>query len=303
MAFLGEKRLGRARGGIILAVLLSIGITGITGMGISSASASEADTIGSLLNQARASAGLPPLARNGAMDAVAARWAQQMAANGAMSHNPSYSSQIPRGWSSAGENVATGFASASETHTAWMNSPGHRANILGDYTSVGVAYFVDANGVSWAVEDFGKYGAAAAAPAPAPAARAAAPAHAPAAKAAPVRRAAPAAPAAAAPAAVPAAPAAPPPPPPVITPQPTAPPSPAQKMDGTASALRMPGFSATASASAWTKYLSPKIHLADSTRPLSSDGPIPLILVVVILGLLAFIVRIFATFRKTPSSR
>ncbi len=303
MAFLGEKRLGRARGGIILAVLLSIGITSITGMGVSSASASEADTIGSLLNQARASAGLPPLARNGAMDAVAARWAQQMAANGAMSHNPSYSSQIPRGWTRAGENVATGFASASETHTAWMNSAGHRANILGDYTSVGVAYFVDANGVSWAVEDFGKYGAAAAAPAPAPApaARAAAPAHAPAAKVAPVRRAAPAAPAAAAPAPVPAAPAAPPPPPPVITPQPTAPPSVAPKPEGAISVLRKPGYSAAASA--WTKYLSPKIHLADSTRPLSSDGPIPLILVVVILGLLAFIVRIFATFRKAPSAR
>ena len=295
MAFLGEKRLGRARGGIVLAVLLSIGITGITGIGVSRAAASEADTIGSLLNQARASAGLPPLARNGAMDAVAAGWAQQMAANGAMSHNPSYSSQIPRGWSKAGENVATGFPSPSDTHTAWMNSAGHRANILGDYTDVGVAYFVDANGVSWAVEDFGKYGAPAAAAAPAPAAKAA-PAHAPAVKAAPAAlRVAPAAPAASAP--VPAAPA---PPPPVITPQPTSAPSVASWPRTMASALPDSGF--LAGSSAGTKNKSPKIHLADSTSSLPSDGPILLILTVVILGLLAFIVRIFATFRTKPIS-
>lgn len=37
----------------------------------------------------------------------------------------------------AGENLAYGFKDSSSTVTAWMNSPSHRANLLGDYQQVG----------------------------------------------------------------------------------------------------------------------------------------------------------------------
>ncbi|MES2094014.1 MAG: CAP domain-containing protein [Actinomycetota bacterium] len=178
-----------------LAVVLLV-LFGLTSVGVSAAWASEADTIAAEVNQARASAGLPGLIRNPAMDSVALRWANQMGAANLMDHNPSYATQIPSGWTRAGENVATGQPTPSAMQAAWLDSTGHRANILGDYTDIGIA-FVTVNGTTWGVQNFAKYPgrAAVAAPAPAPAAPAA-PAPAPAAPAAPAP--APAAPAAAA---------------------------------------------------------------------------------------------------------
>ncbi|WP_166874319.1 CAP domain-containing protein [Salinibacterium sp. ZJ450] len=142
------------------------------------AHAAEDGTVHSLVNQARASAGLGAVNRNSAMDQVALSWANQMAASGSMSHNPNYSGQIPGGWTRAAENVAQGQPSGAAMHDAWMNSSGHRANILGDFTDIGVA-FVSAGGTTWGVQVFGKYGSSPA-PAPAPAPKAPAPAPAPA---------------------------------------------------------------------------------------------------------------------------
>jgi hypothetical protein len=178
---------GRVQVSIAVAILVGFGLTSV---GVTSASASEADTIAALVNQARASAGLPGLIHNPSMDSVALQWANQMGAANSMAHNPDYSTQIPSGWSRAGENVAMGQPTPSEMHTAWMNSAGHRANILGDFTDIGIA-FVTVNGTTWGVEDFGKYAGHAGAPAPAPAPTAAAPvAAAPAAQApAPVAKA------------------------------------------------------------------------------------------------------------------
>lgn len=129
------------------------------------ASAAGEGTILSLVNQARAANGLGPLALNPAISAVSAAWANQMAANGAMTHNPDYAAQMPGGWSRVAENVANGYSSPEAVHEGWMNSSGHRANILGDYTDIGIA-FVSANGTTWAVENFGKYGASVPPPAP-----------------------------------------------------------------------------------------------------------------------------------------
>ena len=44
----------------------------------------------------------------------------------------------------AGENIAYGYATPEAVVTAWMNSDGHRANILnGSYTRLGVGYVAD----------------------------------------------------------------------------------------------------------------------------------------------------------------
>lgn len=143
------------------------------------AHAAEADSLHSLVNSSRAAAGLAPLTRNAAMDAVAAAWAAQLAAAGALSHNPAYSSQIPGGWVRAAENVAQGQPTAAAMHDAWMASSGHRANVLGDFTDIGIA-FLTAGGTTWGVEVFAAYpGSAPAEPAPAPAPAPAAPAPAP----------------------------------------------------------------------------------------------------------------------------
>ncbi|WP_141630043.1 CAP domain-containing protein [Salinibacterium sp. PAMC 21357] len=98
------------------------------------ATAAAADTIHGLVNQVRWDAGQSGLIRNPEMDAVALAWAKQMAAKNSMSHNPSYSSQIPSGWNKAGENVANGYRTAQAMHDAgwdrratkptfWVHSP------------------------------------------------------------------------------------------------------------------------------------------------------------------------------------
>jgi len=50
-------------------------------------------------------------------------------------------------WEAYGENVAMGQRSAAEVVSAWMKSPGHRANILNPrYTELGIGYALDAAG-------------------------------------------------------------------------------------------------------------------------------------------------------------
>lgn len=118
--------------------------------------AAEADTIHALVNDARSANGLSGLVRNPALDSVAASWASQLAASGALSHNPSVGAQIPGGWTSWGENVAQGHPTGAAMHAGWMDSPGHRANVLGDFTDLGVA-FIAAGGTTWGVEVFATY--------------------------------------------------------------------------------------------------------------------------------------------------
>lgn len=109
-------------------------------------------------NSARAANGLAPLVLDGAVTTVAQNWSATQSRERRMSHNPQYSSQIPGGWSRAAENVASGYAPA-DVVRAWMNSSGHRANILGDYTTIGIGYV---NG--YATQVFAKYPVASPAP-------------------------------------------------------------------------------------------------------------------------------------------
>ncbi|MBH0130026.1 cell wall-binding repeat-containing protein [Salinibacterium sp. NK8237] len=109
------------------------------------------------MNSARAAEGLGPLKLNSSLSKVSLTWAQQMASNGVMAHNPSYSSQIPSGWSRSGENVARGWTTPTAVHNAWMDSAGHRANIMGDYTDIGISFITVGNS-TWAVQNFAKYG-------------------------------------------------------------------------------------------------------------------------------------------------
>lgn len=174
---------GRARRWVAGAVAGLIVAAGAVFGVAAPASAYDEPAILSHANQSRAEAGLGPLRMNSSMNSVALAWAKQMDAANSMSHNPSYSSQIPGGWSKAGENVAHGYASGAAVHAGWMSSPGHKANILGDFTDIGIAHISGANG-TWSVQVFAKYGATVAppappAPAPAPAPAAPAPAPAP----------------------------------------------------------------------------------------------------------------------------
>lgn len=107
-------------------------------------------------NEVRAEAGTTPLVRNSALDQVAADWAYQQWKNRAMSHNPNYSTQIPAGWAHAGENVASGYTYDAVVQ-AWVDSPEHYRNLVGDYTDLGVGYYQGADGKRYWSQVFGKY--------------------------------------------------------------------------------------------------------------------------------------------------
>lgn len=156
------------RSGLRLLLALVVAACAVLGGAAAPASAYDEGTIHGLVNEARAANGLGGLVRNGALDAVALRWAQQMAASGQLGHNPSVGSEIPGGWTSWGENVAQGYGSGAAVHDGWMNSSGHRANILGGFTDIGIA-LIEGGGTTWAVEVFAAYpGSGLPAPAPPP---------------------------------------------------------------------------------------------------------------------------------------
>lgn len=109
-----------------------------------------------LLNAERAAAGLPPVTGNAKVTAAAQAHANDQAAMSTMSHTGSDGSnagtRLERqgfSWTAWGENVAAGFTSAPSVVAAWMNSPGHRATILGNYQYMGVAVARAANGTMY----------------------------------------------------------------------------------------------------------------------------------------------------------
>lgn len=107
-------------------------------------------------NRARASEGREALRMNRRMNRVAQRWSQRMASSGSMSHNPVVGDQIPSGWSTWAENVAYGFEVRAVVR-GWMNSPGHRENILRDVNRIGIGVASSANGTKYYTQVFGKY--------------------------------------------------------------------------------------------------------------------------------------------------
>jgi uncharacterized protein YkwD len=109
-----------------------------------------ADDVLTCVNIARAENGLGPLAANATLNAAAQACADRMAASGQMTH----SKQHPGGFMAWGENIAYGHQSGNAVFNGWMNSEGHRANILNPrYTQMGIGY---ASG-NWWCQQFGSY--------------------------------------------------------------------------------------------------------------------------------------------------
>ena len=106
-----------------------------------------------LVNEIRQQSGLRPLAANWELSRVARYKSQDMRDNGYFSHNsPTYGtpfqmlSAFGLSYRTAGENIAKGYASPQAVVNGWMNSSGHRANILNaSYTQIGVGYVSGGN--------------------------------------------------------------------------------------------------------------------------------------------------------------
>lgn len=108
-----------------------------------------------LTNAERSKQGLPALQTDSPLNDVAKTKAQDMASEGYFSHtSPTYGSPFDMmrdfgiSYQSAAENIAAGQRSPEEVVNAWMNSEGHRANILDNrFTHIGVGF--DKNGNQW----------------------------------------------------------------------------------------------------------------------------------------------------------
>ncbi|NHM31579.1 SCP-like extracellular protein [Bacillus sp. C11] len=115
-----------------------------------------------LTNAQRKQNGLPALKADTQLSGVAQKKAVDMEKNHYFSHtSPTYGSPFDMmrdfgvTYSSAGENIAMGQKTPQEVVNAWMNSPGHRANILNrSFTNIGVGF--DQNGNYWSQMFIGK---------------------------------------------------------------------------------------------------------------------------------------------------
>ncbi len=126
-----------------------------------SAESAAAQEVLALVNKERGTAGCSPLSSDDALTDLARAFSEQMADEGFFDHTD------PAGlspWDRAakvgitdlgGENIARGQADAAAVMDAWMNSAGHRANILNcDYKTIGIGVHFGAGGPWW-TQDFG----------------------------------------------------------------------------------------------------------------------------------------------------
>lgn len=117
-----------------------------------SVTAYEAEVV-RLVNEIRVSNGLSTLTHNWELSRVARYKSQDMKNLGYFSHtSPTYGSPFNMmknfgiSYKTAGENIAKGYSTPKQVVDAWMNSPGHRANILNSsFTEIGVGYVSSGN--------------------------------------------------------------------------------------------------------------------------------------------------------------
>ncbi|WP_442951709.1 CAP domain-containing protein [Paenibacillus sp. GYB003] len=102
-----------------------------------------------LVNQERTKVGLQSLNLHTGLSNMAMAKAKDMYDNHYFDHqSPTYGSPFDMmrtfgiTYNTAGENIAKGQTSPTEVMNQWMNSPGHRANILNaSFTQIGIAYY------------------------------------------------------------------------------------------------------------------------------------------------------------------
>ena len=103
-----------------------------------------------LANEYRVSIGKEKLIRSIEADKVATLHTNYMIEQGLISHDNFYKRMEELrdlvNAKAVGENVAFGYASGESVMEGWLNSPGHKANIEGDFTHVGISAITDEDG-------------------------------------------------------------------------------------------------------------------------------------------------------------
>ncbi|MDX5563608.1 CAP domain-containing protein [Streptomyces sp. ID05-04B] len=126
-----------------------------------SAEAQAAAEVLKLVNEERAKVGCSAVSANSSLSDLAEKFSDDMAARGFFDHTaPDGATPWDRAAAAGisglgGENIARGQADAAAVMEAWMNSPGHKANILNcDFRTLGVGVHFGSGGPWW-TQDFG----------------------------------------------------------------------------------------------------------------------------------------------------
>ncbi|WP_165829037.1 CAP domain-containing protein [Flavobacterium sp. HTF] len=113
-----------------------------------------------LINEYRVSIGLNALEKANLISDQCEDHNQYMVANNVMNHNgfASRSENIMKGLGAknVGENVAYNYKTSQAALKAWLESPGHKKNIEGNYTHFGISVTTDASGKKYYTNIFAK---------------------------------------------------------------------------------------------------------------------------------------------------
>jgi len=118
-----------------------------------------------LVNKERTSRGLPAMGLDPLLTKAAQMHSDDQARMNSMSHTGSDGSSADQRltrvgfqWNNMAENVAMGYQNSDVCMTGWMNSPGHKANILGPCEMFGSAVAYSSSNAPYYTQDFGKDG-------------------------------------------------------------------------------------------------------------------------------------------------
>ena len=148
---------------LVVAVLAATTVISTAGSALADTThAAEENSLVGKINAERADRGLAGLTVNLELTGVARAWSDEMASAGRMWHNPQLGAQVDGDWTRLGENVGYSTSSGAtpaelvqRLHVAFMNSPGHRANVLGDFNQVGVGVRISGS-TMWVTVNFSK---------------------------------------------------------------------------------------------------------------------------------------------------
>ena len=154
---------GARRGGVRLRGLRGVGAPAAGERAVAPIDRSGTfETLVEAHNREREKAGKPPLEPSERLTTAAQRHADDMASRRRMTHRGGDGSSPFRRMANegyrfarAGENVAAGQQTPDSVMKAWMTSPGHRRNILGNYTEIGAACATDEAGTPYWCVTFG----------------------------------------------------------------------------------------------------------------------------------------------------
>lgn len=132
---------------LVIELFVLVGLSPIFSKGLDFIAAVLPSVLVDEANHSRTEYNLPTLTTNPLLVEAAQLKANDMASRGYFAHNTPeglepwvFLERVGYRYQSAGENLAVNFSDSFATHHAWMNSPGHRENILrGNFTEIGIA--------------------------------------------------------------------------------------------------------------------------------------------------------------------